>query len=82
MSEGALNVSYADFSLAISGIAGPTGGNELKPVGTVYISARSKTSVHTERFHFEGDRNYIQEQSVLMAVKMLINIDKELFFAH
>jgi nicotinamide-nucleotide amidase len=80
MSEGAMNVSFADYSLSISGIAGPTGGSEVKPVGTVYISARSKTSVHTERFHFEGDRNYIQEQSVLMAVKMLLNIDKELFF--
>lgn len=80
MSEGAMNVSYADFALAISGVAGPTGGSDEKPVGTVYISARSKTSVHTERFHFEGDRNYIQEQSVLMAVKMLLNIDRELFF--
>ncbi len=80
MSEGALNVSYADFALAISGIAGPSGGSELKPVGTVYISARSKTSVDTQRFHFEGDRNYIQEQSVLMAVKMLLNIDREMFF--
>lgn len=80
MSEGAMNVSYADFALAISGVAGPTGGSDAKPVGTVYISARSKTSVHTERFHFEGDRNYIQEQSVLMAVKMLLNIDRELFF--
>ncbi len=82
MSEGAMNVSFADYALAISGVAGPTGGTEAKPVGTVYISARSKTSVHTERFHFEGDRNYIQEQSVLMAVKMLLNIDRELFFAH
>jgi len=80
MSEGAMNVSFADYALSISGIAGPTGGSEAKPVGTVYISARSKTSVHTERFYFEGDRNYIQEQSVLMAVKMLLNIDKELFF--
>jgi len=80
MSEGAMNVSFADFALSISGVAGPTGGSETKPVGTVYISARSKTSVHTERFYFEGDRNYIQEQSVLMAVKMLLNIDKELFF--
>ncbi|MFZ2889488.1 CinA family protein [Sulfuricurvum sp.] len=80
MSEGAMNVSYADYALAISGVAGPTGGSDIKPVGTVYISARSKTSVHTERFHFEGDRNYIQEQSVLMAVKMLLNIDRELFF--
>ncbi len=80
MSEGAMNVSFADFALAISGVAGPTGGSETKPVGTVYISARSKTSVHTERFTFEGDRNYIQEQSVLMAVKMLLNCDRELFF--
>ncbi len=81
MSEGALNVSYADFALAISGVAGPTGGSDLKPVGTVYISARTKTLVHTERFHFEGDRNYIQEQSVLMAIKMLLNIDREMFFS-
>jgi nicotinamide-nucleotide amidase len=80
MSEGAMNVSFADYTLSISGVAGPTGGTETKPVGTVYISARSKTSVHTERFHFEGDRNYIQEQSVLMAVKMLLNIDRDLFF--
>lgn len=81
MSEGSMNVSYADYTMAISGVAGPTGGTESKPVGTVYISARSKTAVHTERFHFEGDRNYIQEQSVLMAVKMLLNIDREMFFS-
>lgn len=82
MSEGAMNVSFADYAIAISGVAGPTGGSDAKPVGTVYISARSKTSVHTERFHFEGDRNYIQEQSVLMAVKMLLNIDRQMFFGH
>ncbi|MFA5214951.1 CinA family protein [Sulfuricurvum sp.] len=81
MSEGAMNVSFSDYALSISGVAGPSGGSDAKPVGTVYISARSKTSVHTERFHFEGDRNYIQEQSVLMAVKMLVNIDRELFFS-
>jgi len=82
MSEGAMNVSFADYTLSISGVAGPTGGTDAKPVGTVYISARSKTSVHTERFHFEGDRNYIQDQSVLMAVKMLLNVDREMFFGH
>jgi nicotinamide-nucleotide amidase len=80
MSEGALNVSYADFALSISGIAGPTGAVEGKPVGTVYISARTKHIVHAQRFNFQGDRNYIQEQSVLMAVKMLLDVDKELFF--
>jgi nicotinamide-nucleotide amidase len=80
MSEGALNVSYADFALSISGIAGPTGAVEGKPVGTVYISARTKHIVHAQRFNFQGDRNYIQEQSVLMAVKMLLDVDKDLFF--
>jgi nicotinamide-nucleotide amidase len=80
MSEGALNVSYADFALSISGIAGPTGATEGKPVGTVYISARTNHIVHAQRFNFQGDRNYVQEQSVLMAVKMLLDIDKELFF--
>lgn len=81
MSQGAMSVSNADFALAISGVAGPDGGSEFKPVGTVYISARSTTSVHTQRFRFKGDRNYIQEQSLLMAVKMLLNSDPKLFFS-
>ncbi len=80
MSEGALNVSYADYSLAISGIAGPSGGSEDKPVGTVCFSARSKESEKHEKIQLFGDRNYIQEQSALYAIKMLLLIDKELFF--
>jgi len=80
MSEGALNVSDADYALSVSGIAGDTGGTELKPVGTVYIGARSKTE-HTEKhLHFNGDRNYVQHQSAMMAIKMLLLIDKETFF--
>ncbi|WP_434580040.1 CinA family protein [Sulfurimonas sp. NW15] len=80
MSEGALNVSGADYALAVSGIAGDTGGTQFKPVGTVYIGVRSKTQ-HTEKhLHFHGDRNYVQEQSALMAVKMLLLLDKETFF--
>ena len=80
MSEGALNVSYADYALAISGIAGPDGGSDEKPVGTVCIAARSKTELHHEQLHFQGDRNYIQEQSALYAIKMLLMIDRTLFF--
>jgi len=80
MSEGTLNVSDADYSLAVSGVAGPDGGSELKPVGTVFISARSKTDVLVEACHFKGDRNYIQDQSALYAIKMLLTLDKELFF--
>ncbi|WP_241761420.1 CinA family protein [Sulfurimonas gotlandica] len=80
MCEGALNVSSADYALSISGIAGDTGGTEFKPVGTVYIGASSKTHHSEMHLRLDGDRNYVQHQSVLFAIKMLILIDKETFF--
>ncbi len=80
MSEGALNVSYADYAIAVSGIAGPDGGSDEKPVGTVFIGVRSKADVDIKELHINGDRNYIQEQSVLHAVKMLLLLDRPLFF--
>ncbi len=80
MSEGALNVSYADYAISISGIAGPSGGSKEKPVGTVFISVRSKTHQIVERLYLNGDRNYIQEKTVLHAIKMLLDVDKNLFF--
>ena len=80
MSEGALNVSGADYAISISGIAGDTGGTELKPIGTVYIGVRSKNTHVEKHLHFNGDRNYVQEQSAMMALKMLLLLDKETFF--
>ncbi len=80
MSEGAMNVSHSDYALSISGIAGEGGGTPLKPVGTVFIGVRSRTKHKEVHLNLKGDRNYIQHQSVLYAIKMLILIDKELFF--
>jgi len=80
MSEGVINVSHADYGLSISGIAGDTGGTELKPVGTVYIGVRTKTTHQEVHLHLHGDRNYVQQQSALYAIKMLVTIDKEIFF--
>jgi nicotinamide-nucleotide amidase len=80
MSEGALGVSEADFSLAVSGVAGPDGGTDEKPVGTVFIGVRTKKSDLVEHLHFKGDRNYIQEQSAFYAVKMLLLSDRDVFF--
>ncbi len=80
MSEGAVNVSNADYTLSVSGIAGESGGTDEKPVGTVYISARTKDTHIEKHLHFNGDRNYIQHQSALYAIKMLLLIDKETFF--
>ncbi|MEA3370235.1 MAG: CinA family protein [Campylobacterota bacterium] len=80
MSSGALDVSGADYAISISGVAGDTGGTEEKPVGTIYIGVRSRDAHSQERLSFSGDRNYIQHQSVLYAVKMLLLLDKEMFF--
>jgi nicotinamide-nucleotide amidase len=80
MSEGALNVSGADYALSISGIAGDGGGTPIKPVGTVYIGVRSKEHHQEKHLFFQGDRNYVQHQSAMMALKMLLLLDKETFF--
>lgn len=80
MSEGALNVSYADYAIAISGIAGDTGGTKSKPVGTVYLGIRSKKTHKEIRLQLNGDRNYIQEQSVFYGIKELLLIEKDIFF--
>ncbi len=80
MSEGVLDVSSADYAISISGIAGEMGGTALKPVGTVYIGVRSHNAHHEKHLHFFGDRNYVQHQSALYAIKMLLLLDKETFF--
>lgn len=80
MSDGALNVSHADYAISISGIAGDGGGTSAKPVGTIYIGVRSKEASKEIKFEFKGDRNYVQKQSVLEAIQMLLQIDKKLFF--
>jgi len=80
MSEGAINVSHADYSLSISGIAGDTGGTKEKPVGTVFVGVRSESAHKEVRLFLKGDRNYVQHQSALEAIKMLLLIDKEMFF--
>ena len=80
MSDGIINVSSADYAISISGIAGDTGGTIDKPIGTVYIGVRCKNQNIEKHLQFYGDRNYIQEQSALYAIKMLLLIDKETFF--
>jgi len=80
MSEGVINVSNADYAISISGVAGEGGGTQYKPVGTIYVGVRSKNEHKESRLNLSGDRNYIQHQSVLFAIKMLLLIDKEMFF--
>lgn len=81
MLSGAVSASGADFALAISGIAGPDGGSETKPVGTVYVGVLAKNGKSVvERLNLKGNRNYIREQSVLYAFAALLRLKPELFF--
>ena len=75
MLQGALELSGADFAIATSGIAGPTGGTPTKPVGTIFIGAKARSGVQIiERVVFKGDRKYIQEQACLFAYLLFLKI--------
>ena len=69
MALGALRASRAEWALAVSGIAGPSGGSPEKPVGTVclaWASASGTQRVRTE--HFAGDRRAVRARSVAAAL--------------
>ncbi|MCH5322903.1 MAG: CinA family protein [Helicobacter sp.] len=75
MLQGALELSGADFAIATSGIAGPTGGTPTKPVGTIFIGAKARSGTQIiERIVFRGDRKYIQEQACLSAYLLFLKI--------
>lgn len=68
---------HADAALAITGVAGPGGGSEEKPVGTVWIAAGIGEDRRVRRFHFEGDRGSIREASVTAALELLESLLEE-----
>lgn len=57
---GVRDISGADLALAFSGIAGPTGGSSEKPIGTLALAWANKSEVHSEVFHFSGDRERLK----------------------
>lgn len=73
MAQGALAHSRADWAVAITGIAGPTGGSPDKPVGTVCFAwACKEGGCEAGTAHFSGDRAGVREQSVRHALRGLI----------
>ena len=69
---GALRHSDADVAIAVTGVAGPSGGTEEKPVGTVFIAWASKAAGYKViQEHLSGDRQAIRRQTVLLALKGL-----------
>lgn len=73
MAKGVLKALGTDYSVAVSGIAGPSGGSEEKPVGTVWIAVANKETVVANKFHFWPFRKENIELSSIAALNMLKN---------
>jgi nicotinamide-nucleotide amidase len=73
LAEGALGHSTAGVAVAVTGYAGPGGGNEKNPVGTVYVAAARKgADTMVERHVFSGDRDAVRMQAVDAALGLLV----------
>jgi len=77
MANGVLNLSGADIGVAVSGIAGPDGGSDEKPVGTVWLAWAVrhgfKIATDTSLHHFDGDRDAVRELTVAHALQGVLD---------
>ena len=71
MARGALRELGSDVSVAVTGIAGPAGAEPGKPVGTVWIGCATAKKTHAACHHFEGGREAVRLQTVLIALRMM-----------
>lgn len=76
MATGALNKSSANISIAITGIAGPEGGTEKNPIGTVWTAWVGKDFSQAQHQHHSGDRLIIRYNAVEFALQTLLNLIK------
>ncbi len=75
MADGCLAHSLADIAVSVTGIAGPTGGTDDKPVGTVFIGLSVNGSLtQTRRKLFQGNRQQIRQQSIICALRQIIKV--------
>jgi nicotinamide-nucleotide amidase len=74
MAEGALVHSHAQVAVAVTGVAGPSGGSPAKPVGTVWFGFALPGQVLTEKCHFDGDRAAVRQATVRHALTRLVEL--------
>lgn len=71
MAEGALNLNHVTFAVSTTGVAGPGGGTEAKPVGTVFIALSSRAGTEVKRFYFPEDRATFKQLTTQAALEIL-----------
>ena len=71
MASGALRAAAADLAVSITGIAGPTGGSETKPVGLVWTAVASGETIRTRSFIMPGEREEVRERAAQMGLALL-----------
>ena len=72
MAQGAIQQSNADYAIAVSGIAGPDGGTEQKPVGTVWVCWQTPQQIWTQKFMLKGDRHAIRTAAIKNSLQQLL----------
>ncbi len=73
MAEGVKKISNSDLSIAISGIAGPTGGTKAKPVGTICFAYSDETNTRSYEKFFTGNRDEVRKASVKFILEEILN---------
>lgn len=71
MASGGVFATDADICVSVTGLAGPDGGTEETPVGTVFIGCCLKNKIKVEEYHFKGNRQKIREQAVVKALDLI-----------
>lgn len=71
MAIGCLDKSKSQISLAVTGIAGPGGGNKQKPVGTVIFAVATNKNLDSYRFLFQGNRDEIRQQAAIKGLEII-----------
>ena len=74
MAKNIRKIAKTDFGIGITGIAGPTGGTPIKPVGTVFIAVANKNKTICARYCFKGNRASIRKKSAVTALQLLKKI--------
>jgi PncC family amidohydrolase len=73
MADGARHLFGTDFALSVTGIAGPTGGTETKPVGLTFVGLSAANGVWVRRFVFEGTRAQNRDSAANAALILLLD---------